>query len=165
MCVCECTYLSVCEKERVIIDQDFAINIELINMYKACVKWRIRFLYGACCYRGHLYFFWVGPSQITFIGLCSVFNTGLMLSTMSEVISSFSSNYWAGSLLLNFGKIYCFELNWKSMSNYIITITTTEILVGWVLSYIYLCRLFNAKSIFIQIISSIQFSTNTQSNC
>ena len=40
-------------------------------------------------------------------------------------------------------------------------------LVGWVLWHINLCRLFNAKSIFMQIVlfQTIQLSMNTQFNC
>ena len=41
------------------------------------------------------------------------------------------------------------------------------VLVGWVLWHINLCRLFNTKSIFIQIalFQTIQFSMSTQINC
>ena len=40
-------------------------------------------------------------------------------------------------------------------------------LVGWVLWHVNLCRLFNAKSIFMQIalFQTIQFSMSTQFNC
>ena len=40
-------------------------------------------------------------------------------------------------------------------------------MVGWVLCHIDLCRLFNAKSIFMQpvLFQTIQFSMNTQFNC
>ena len=40
-------------------------------------------------------------------------------------------------------------------------------LVGWLLWYINLCRLFNAKSIFMQrdLFQTIQFSMSTQFNC
>ena len=40
-------------------------------------------------------------------------------------------------------------------------------LVGWILLQINLCKLFNAKSLFMQIVvfEAIQFSMNTQFNC
>ena len=38
-------------------------------------------------------------------------------------------------------------------------------LVGWVLWHINLCRLFNAKSIFMDLFKTIQFSMSTQFNC
>ena len=46
-------------------------------------------------------------------------------------------------------------------------LTTCHVLVGWVLWHINLCRLFNAKSIFIKIVlfPKIHFSMSTQFNC
>ena len=54
-----------------------------------------------------------------------------------------------------------------SIENFLLMMKSFGWLVVWVLWHINLCRLFNAKSIFMQIVlfQTIQFSMSTQFNC
>ena len=57
--------------------------------------------------------------------------------------------------LLKAPRIYVYVSIWKFKSSNHIKLEVLIWLVGWVLWHIYLCKLFNAKSIFIQITSSV----------